>query len=228
LKPGISIVIPVYDEAYTINQLLEHLNRQAVTQGFEIVMVDGHPAGTTAAAVSDKRVVIISSEKGRAVQMNRGAEAAKGHILLFLHADTFLPENALSKIADALSIPGNAAGAFDLGIRSCRSVYRIIEFGVRIRYHLTGIPYGDQAIFVKKTVFDRIKGYPEIPIMEDVAFMRSLKASGEQIVRLRCKVSTSARRWQKEGILRCTLRNYMLIMLYHFGVSPLKLAKHYR
>lgn len=227
MKPSISVIIPAYNEAHTINFTLKQLYSQDFSASFEVILVDGDPQRKTAAAVTDGRVKKIVSERGRAIQMNTGTRVASGDILLFLHADTVLPEHGLTMIQKACMAPKTAGGAFDLGIRSEDALFRLVEFGVRLRYRLTRIPYGDQAIFIRRSVFEGLGGYPEIPLMEDVALIRSLRASGKHLVQIRHKVSTSARRWQKEGILRCTLRNYILIILYHMGVSPFKLAHYY-
>jgi len=147
--------------------------------------------------------------------------------LLFLHADTELPLDALRLIGSAMHDKRYVAGAFDLGIRSERPVFRIIECLSSLRSRATRIPFGDQAIFVRKDYFEKIGGYKDIPIMEDVEIMKRIRKRGDKIVILRDRVRTSSRRWEKEGILRCTLRNWLLQVLYLLGVSPRRFSKLY-
>ena len=160
--------------------------------------------------------------------MNAGAEIARGEILLFLHADTFLPEGALDKIAQILSDDKYVAGAFDLGIDSDKLLLKFISAWARMRSHMNRIPYGDQAIFIKKDYFEKIGRYNEIPIMEDVDLMRRIKKDGKKIHIFKDKARTSPRRWEKEGILYTAMRNQVLLALYYLGVSPYKLVKFYR
>ena len=159
--------------------------------------------------------------------MNKGASVAKGEILVFLHTDTELPEHAMRAISSVMDDAKYAGGAFDLGIKSGRSVFRLIEKLVYIRTRLTRIPYGDQAIFIRKEVFDTMDGFKEIPLMEDMEFMRRMKRSGYSICIISQKVKTSPRRWEEEGIMYCTLRNWILKGFYHLGVKPGKLVKFY-
>jgi rSAM/selenodomain-associated transferase 2 len=160
--------------------------------------------------------------------MNKGAVAATGDILLFLHADTLLPTGAFEKIITIMRTGRYVGGAFDLGIVSDRTSYRIIECAASYRSRLTRIPYGDQAIFIRKDVFMGLGGYREFPIMEDVELMRSIKRSGHRIFIIATKVKTSPRRWEKEGIIYCTVRNWVLMTLYLLGVKPNTLARFYR
>jgi len=168
------------------------------------------------------------AQRGRARQMNKGAVHAGGKILLFLHADTLLPEGALQRISALMEKGAVVAGAFELGIDSARPVFRIIEKAASLRSRILRIPYGDQAIFIRKDYFRALGGFREIPLMEDVELMRRIKKAGDRISIIPEKVKTSPRRWEKEGILFCTLRNWTLISLYFLGVSPERLAKFYR
>jgi hypothetical protein len=147
--------------------------------------------------------------------------------LLFLHADTLLPEDAAQAILEACKPPHIAGGAFTLGIDAEPPAFRAIESLVHLRTRLSRIPYGDQGIFVKKRIFHELGGYPPIPLLEDVAFMERLRRTGKQITILPGTVSTSARRWEAEGLLYCTLRNRMLMLLYALGVPPERLARFY-
>jgi rSAM/selenodomain-associated transferase 2 len=160
--------------------------------------------------------------------MNAGARASNGRILLFLHADTVLPKNALDSVMSACSLKRNVGGAFELGIDSDRPGYRLIEKMIFLRSRRTRIPYGDQAIFLKKKSFMDIGGYKEIPIMEDIDLMRRVKQAGYKIKIISEPVTTSARRWEKEGIVYCTLRNFILSKMFYLGVSPITLKKYYK
>jgi len=224
----ISVIIPVLNEAEGINGLITHLRGQEAGGSVEIVVVDGDPAGSTLQALSGAGVVTVKSGPGRALQMNRGAARAAGDILLFLHADTILPQNAFTHIQEAFQDAEYVAGCFDLGIRSARWIFRITERYVALRTRMTRIPFGDQAVFVRRDYFDRIGGYREIPIMEDVELMRRIRGRGDVICIIPQNVSTSARRWEREGVLFTTCRNWMLQLLYFLGVPPERLARFYR
>jgi rSAM/selenodomain-associated transferase 2 len=226
--PALSIIIPVLNESAGINDLVAHL-RAADSEGkAEIIVVDGDPDGGTVDTIDDLSVAKVKSSRGRGKQMNEGAKIAKGKLLLFLHADTELPPEAFSLIATAMGKGKFVGGAFDLAIKSVKLPFRLIELMASLRSRATRIPFGDQAIFIGSAYFRTIGGFPEIPLMEDVELMRRIKKEKNRICIVRQKVMTSARRWEKEGILRCTLRNWLLQILYYSGVSPFKLARWYR
>lgn len=227
-KCRISIVISVLDEPEDINLAIEKVLCQQSDEDFEIIAVDGDPNGETINAIFHMDVITAVSEKGRAKQMNAGADLAKGEILLFLHADTELPPLALEKISRTLEDDRYVGGAFDLGIDSDNFWIKVIAARARIRSRLTRIPYGDQAIFVRKRYFEEIGGFKDLPFLEDVELMRRIKKRGDKIFILRDQVKTSARRWEKEGILYTTLRNMLVVSLYRLGVSPHRLARYYR
>jgi rSAM/selenodomain-associated transferase 2 len=222
-----SIIVPVLNEADQINPLIEHIHNQGFGPLYEVIVVDGDPQGGTVRIIQDKDVIAITSEKGRGRQMNAGAAAARGEILIFLHADTKLPDGALEKISRALEDQNYVGGAFDLKIDSDRLFLKYISARASLRSRWNRIPYGDQAIFIRKKYFDQIGGYKEIPLMEDVDLMRRIKKDGKQIVIFPDKVRTSARRWESEGALYTTLRNQILVRLFYLGVSPHRLAKYY-
>lgn len=224
----ISIIIPVFREAETIHQTLSQPALAPDREALEIIVVDGDPRGETIQAIRGNRVTSVVSRKGRGIQMNTGALHAGGEILLFLHADTRLPADGLSQIRTALTDPEVVAGAFDLKIDSERPIFRLIERTASIRSRLTRIPYGDQAIFIRSDFFREIGGYRDIPIMEDVDFMRRIKPTGKSIAFLEDRVGTSPRRWEKEGVLQGTLRNWILVLLFLAGVSPDRLSRFYR
>ena len=160
--------------------------------------------------------------------MNAGAARASGDILLFLHADTLLPPEALCrKSLTRLSDGRFVGGAFDLGFQNSRWIFRLTGKCASLKHRLTRVPYGDQAIFMRRSYFDQIGGYPEIPLMEDVELMKRVKRQGGRIVILPEAVATSSRKWEKDGVLYTILRNWMLQALYLFGVPAEKLVKYY-
>jgi rSAM/selenodomain-associated transferase 2 len=226
--PAISIIIPVLHETERINETIALLRGSDYGREAEIIAVDGDAAGSTISVISDGSVRRIISARGRAVQMNRGAEAASGDILLFLHADTLLPPHALSLIRRAMKDGRSVAGAFDLGFDTKRTIFRVTEKYVFLRTRLTKIPFGDQAIFIRRDYFRNLGGYREIPVMEDVDLMKRIRKKGDRIRIIPVKVSTSPRRYEREGILSCTFRNWVLQALFAMGVPPERLAKRYR
>lgn len=223
----ISIIIPVLHEAEGINGIIAHLRGLDPDGTVEIIVVDGDCEGSTVNAIRDGRVIRAHSEKGRGSQMNRGAALASGDVLLFLHADTRLPPGAFSGIRKYLADNRYVAGAFDLGIDTGRKIFRITESYVAIRTRMTKIPFGDQAIFIRRGYFEKIGGFKPVPIMEDMELMARIKRHGDAICVIPHKVMTSARRWEKEGVLYATLRNWALQLLYLFGVPPETLVKFY-
>ena len=223
-----SIIVPAFHEGENINALIEGLNRLDSDHKSEIVVVDGAEEKDTLGAIDRNHVMKISSEKGRAKQMNAGASIARGEILIFLHADTDLPIHALEKIHLLLERKEVVGGAFDLGIKSNKFIFRVIGKLASWRSRLNRIPFGDQAIFIRREYFNKIGGYKEIPLMEDVELMRRIKKSGNKIWIFDERVMTSPRRWEKEGVISCTLRNWTLQVLYFLGVSPDKLAIFYK
>jgi len=159
--------------------------------------------------------------------MNRGAEAAKGDILLFLHADTFLPEHAFRLIGEALGGPRFVGGAFDLGIDSPRLLLRLTARCASLKHRLTRVPYGDQGIFLRAGYFRETGGYREIPLFEDVELMRRTRKAGKKIIILPARTRTSPRKWEKDGAVFTILRNWTLQALYLLGVRAESLVKHY-
>lgn len=227
-KYKFSIIIPVVDEYYTINQTIKHINSLKADDDLEIIVVDGSPTGETIKVIENKGIKKLITEKGRGNQMNKGASIANGEILIFLHADTYLPPNALHSIASAMRDHTYIGGAFDLGIDSDRLIFRVIEKMASLRSRITRMPYGDQVIFLRKDYFNNLGGFKSIPIMEDVDLMRRIKKRKGKIYIIEKRVKTSPRRWEKEGVLYCTLRNWVLITLYFLGAEPEKLIKFYR
>ncbi|WP_456473443.1 TIGR04283 family arsenosugar biosynthesis glycosyltransferase [Desulfolithobacter sp.] len=219
----ISIIIPVYNEAGTIATTLEQL---IPYPGKEILVVDGGSTDQTRDIVASFPVRLLSAPAGRGVQLHRGALAARGEILLFLHADTLLPGDWVTQVHETLASPRTAAGAFRLGIDSPEKGFRLIELGANLRSHLLQKPYGDQALFMLRETYFQAGGFPDWPLMEDVALVRHLRKIGR--IRLaRARVTTSARRWERLGLVRTTLRNQLIQAASLLGISPGRLARWY-
>jgi rSAM/selenodomain-associated transferase 2 len=219
----LSIVVPVLNDAAALSTLLQ-LPRSS---DIEWIVVDGGSQDRTIAIAKATAVTLLSSPPGRAVQMNTGAAIATGDILLFLHSDTQLPDNFETLIYQTLAPANVIAGAFELKIDTRLLGIRLIEWGVNARSRLLQMPYGDQAIFLKRTVFEEIGGFPEMPIMEDFELIRRLKQHGK-IAIAPAPVVTAGRRWQKLGVVRTTLINQCIILGYAWGISPDRLKTWYR
>ncbi len=222
-----SVIIPVLHETNKINSLIEHLHALEGSRNSEVIIVDGSPTKDTINAINDEKIISISSEKGRAKQMNAGASIARGEILIFLHADTKLPEDAFRKIRRVLEEGMYVGGAFYLRIDSDRVIFKLISHITSFLSRLTRIPYGDQTIFIKKDYFNRIGRYGDIPVMEDAELMRKIKRERKKICIIRDNVKTSPRRWEEKGIFYTILINQMIRILYFLGVSPDKLTKFF-
>ncbi|MEH1782343.1 MAG: TIGR04283 family arsenosugar biosynthesis glycosyltransferase [Nostoc sp.] len=220
----ISIIIPAINEAVNIK---EAITTTQPSTNIEVIVVDGGSKDNTVEIAQSFGVKVISSSPGRAVQMNVGALAASGEILLFLHADSCLPTGFDDMIRTALQQPGIVAGAFKLRIDASLFSLRWVEWGVNVRSHFYQMPYGDQAIFLTKEVFQQIGGFPELVIMEDFELMRRLKRIG-RIVIIPTPVVTSARRWLQKGVFKTTLLNQIVITAYLLGVSPERIRRWYR
>jgi len=225
-----SVIIPVLNETGTINAVIEHLHRLTTGGHFEIeiIVVDGSQEKDTINAISCPDVVTLGSRQGRACQMNAGARLAKSDVLIFLHADGSLPGNAFSAIEGVLDQERYVGGAFSLGIDSKRPLLKLITYLTTLRSRLTRIPYGDQGIFIRRGIFEELGGYRDIPLMEDLEFMRRLRKGGHRICILPDRLMTSPRRWEKEGAFFCTLRNWWIRAGYLCGMSPRRLARFYR
>lgn len=220
----ISIIIPTLDEQEAIT---ESLGRLSEIPGTESIVVDGGSTDATLQAASSFGVRILRTPVGRARQMNAGAAAAGGDILLFLHADTKLPYGFADSVRHVLSDPDVAAGAFKLKIAAAGLKFRIVEWLVYCRSILSRMPYGDQALFLTAETFQAVGGFPDLPIMEDFEFVRRLRRKG-RIRTVPQEATTSARRWQRVGVFKTTLVNRIIILGFRLGIDPERLAAWYR
>lgn len=234
---SVSVIIPVWHEAAGINEGIAHVFQRATESlcapSVEVIVADGDPEATTLAVIEHDAVISVKSPQGRAAQMNAGAARATGEVLLFLHADTVLPAGAFDLIQNALEenspVEVSAkAGAFSLSIASENKFLYLVSALANWRNRLTCTPYGDQAQFFVRSYFEELSGYAPIPLMEDVEIMRRIRKRNEPIVVIDTPVSTSARRWETEGLYRCTFRNVLLRLLYGAGVSAQTLSHWYR
>lgn len=221
--PYVSIIIPTYNEAKTIGSTIECL--QPWMDQVEIVVVDGGSTDETTGLI-DPRIFLAHAPRGRSSQMNAGARVASGDVLLFLHSDTRLPPDFLKQIESALADGAVAGGAFRLKIEYPGIFFNLATLGSNFRAALTGIYFGDQAIFARREVFFNLGGFPAIELMEDWEFSRSLRRAGKTLL-LRGPVKTSARRWILYGKWRTAWLMHKIKLLYLFGVSPAELKKMY-
>ncbi|HET6464401.1 MAG TPA: TIGR04283 family arsenosugar biosynthesis glycosyltransferase [Nitrospiria bacterium] len=224
MDPLISVIIPTLNEAAVIEKTLTALPKH---DRLERIVVDGCSSDGTAALAKPLADKVLVTQAGRARQMNAGARAARGEVFLFSHADSRLDEDGFHDLIGALEDPTVVGGAFRLGIDSSRPSLRIVAAAANWRTRVTGIPYGDQGIFVRRSVFERLGGYPELPVMEDLEFARRLNRAGK-VALLSRPMITSSRRWDKEGVGYTTLRNQTFVLLYFLGVSPTRLSRWYR
>ncbi|MBC8207584.1 glycosyltransferase family 2 protein [Methanococcoides sp. SA1] len=218
----ISIIVPTLNEAGNIPGLAG-LQETAS----EIIIADGGSTDQTRELARAAGLTVLKTKGGRGCQQNEGARFARGTILLFLHADTRLPSNFAQTISSCLNDDQVIAGAFSLKIDGDGTGLRFIEQLANLRSRLLQLPYGDQAIFMRRTDFFRYGPFPEVPIMEDYILMRQLTRTGK-IKTMNQQVTTSSRRWQRLGLIRTTLINQLMIAGYTMGISPARLASLYR
>jgi rSAM/selenodomain-associated transferase 2 len=219
----LTIVIPVLNEATIIAGALQALAPLRI-RGAEVIVADGGSRDATAQLAAPFADRVITFPQGRGAPMNAGAALGKGDVLLFLHADTTLPENADRLIASALT--ERSWGRFDIRIAGRHPLLAVIARMINWRSRLTGIATGDQAIFVTREAFLAVGGFPDLPLMEDVEVSRRLK----RLCRPFCIAApavTSGRRWEQNGVMRTILLMWCLRLSYYFGVEPALLARHY-
>lgn len=219
----ISIIIPTLNEEQNIGAIADTLQGTAG----EIIVVDGGSTDRTVLFARMRRIRVEQSTAGRACQLNHGATCAGGKVLLFLHADTQLPKNFAAPVLHALAERDVIAGAFSLAIRDGGPGLRFIALCANIRSRCLQLPYGDQAIFIMKEQFVRLGGFPQLPIMEDYLFIKKAKSLGK-IRTLSERATTSARRWQRLGIVRTTLINQLIILGFALHIPLERLASLYR
>ena len=219
----LSIIMPVLDEGDVLADSLAAL-QDLRAAGHELVLVDGGSRDGSLPLAEGLADRILHSPPGRARQMNAGAAIASGDVLLFLHADTRLPETALHDIVQALR--ASVWGRFDVRLSGQAWPLRIVERLMNRRSCFTGMATGDQAIFVRRDAFEQVGGYPDIPLMEDLELSRRLKRLSRPAC-VRAPVITSSRRWEEKGILRTVLLMWSLRLAWFLGVSPRRLARIY-
>jgi rSAM/selenodomain-associated transferase 2 len=219
----ISIVIPVLNEEKSIATTLAAL---APLKPHELIIVDGGSTDSTREICKRLGAAVLSAPRGRGRQMNHAARQATGDVLLFLHADTRLPNSAFADMHAALRNPQCVGGRFDVQLEGSHWMLRMIGAMISLRSRISKVATGDQAIFVRREIFDELGGYPDIPLLEDVAFSRALKRKGA-VACLRSRVVTSARRWEADGIWRTIFRMWTLKLFYFLGVSPVRLKRYY-
>jgi rSAM/selenodomain-associated transferase 2 len=220
----ISVVVPTLNEAQVVIGCLESL-APLRARGHELIVIDGGSEDGTpelARALADR---VLAAPRGRALQMNAGAAQARGEALVFLHADVRLPEGADRMVLEALA--ARPWGRFDVELDSLRAPLALVGAMMNLRSRLTGIATGDQAIFVRRDVFEREGGYARIPLMEDIELSARLRRVGRPAC-LRARVLASARRWEARGALRTIVLMWRLRLAYFLGADPARLAERYR
>ena len=219
----VSVVIPALNEAQILGQMIERTWSAGADQ---IIVVDGGSGDATREIARSGRCEVLRTEPSRGVQQNLGASHARGAVVLFLHADTWLADQGISQIRSALADGAIAGGAFRQRIESDGVAYRLLECGNAWRVRCFGIPYGDQGIFMRRDFLQQLGGVPEIPLMEDVALMKAFRRRARPVL-LPGPLYVSPRRWRRCGVVRQTLRNWSLQLRYRCGVPPKKLVRYY-
>ncbi|MGE3245261.1 MAG: TIGR04283 family arsenosugar biosynthesis glycosyltransferase [Beijerinckiaceae bacterium] len=221
----ISIIVPVLNEQAGMAATLDAL-ASAGSAGVEIIVADGGSSDSTVSEALPRCDLVVTAPRGRASQMNAGAAAATGEILLFLHADTRLPEHWSAAVRTGLADRRHGWGRFDVRIEGKSPMLRIVGAMMNLRSRLTGIATGDQAIFMRRAAFDKAGGFPDIPLMEDIAMSKRLKRESPPLC-LRQRVVTSGRRWEKNGVWRTIFAMWRLRFSYWLGADPAELARQY-
>jgi rSAM/selenodomain-associated transferase 2 len=224
-QPLLSIIIPTLNEADTIGTALSGLQAMR-NRGVELIVVDGSSSDTTLASALKYADQAISAPLGRATQMNAGAGIARGNILLFLHADSTLPDGADTLVVSGLERSARLWGRFDVRLSGTRWSLRLVAAMMNWRSRLIGIATGDQGMFMRRSTFEAVDGFPAIALMEDIALSRRLLRFGRPLC-LSERILTSSRRWEKGGVLRTILLMWTLRLAFFCGVDPARLARIY-
>lgn len=224
-QPLLSVIVPTLNEAGTVGQLLSDLS--ALKVEYEALVVDGGSADATLDVAIARGARIIDSAAGRGVQLRAGASAAVAPLLCFLHADARLDRAAVDALSRLALHRPTGAFAFRLRINDDRAQYRLIDLAANLRSRYLKLPYGDQGLIVHRHDYQRAGGYPPHPLMEDLAFIRALRKY-TPIELLDTEICVSARRWHREGVVRRTLKNQVLLLRYLSGTSPERLSLAYR
>jgi rSAM/selenodomain-associated transferase 2 len=222
----LTVIVPILNEAQALASLLDQLERLA-HQGTEVILSDGDSEDGSASMAEQAGITVVRSARGRARQMNAAAARATGDVLLFLHADTRLPDQADQYIAQALAAGTHCWGRFDVRISGRPYLLRVVSRLMNVRSRITGIATGDQAIFVTRSAFDAVGGFPDQPLMEDIELSKRLLAHSKP-ARIRQPVITSGRRWEQDGVWRTIVLMWRLRWNYWRGVPAQQLAKIYR
>ena len=220
---NVSIIIPALNEA---DYIASAIRSALAAAPLEVIVVDGGSTDQTVSIAKEFSCRVLQCQNGRAAQQNYGAQHAQGKVFLFLHADSRLAPACIRQIHDVIVNDRVSGGGFGHRIEADGRLFRMIEWGNALRVRWLGIPYGDQGIFVRREVFQELGGFPDVPLMEDVLLMRKVRRLG-RVVLLPGPLLTSARRWQKFGPVRQTIRNWVLLSALRFGVSPNRLAHFY-
>jgi uncharacterized protein len=219
----ISVIVPVINEQEQLAATLSHVQ---LAPGDELIVVDGGSTDQTIDTARKFTPDVLISRPGRAQQMNLGAAHATGDILLFLHADTILPPAGLDAVRRAMQPPQIAGGAFRLAIVPSTPALRLIAWGANLRSRFGHLPYGDQALFVRRSLFETLGGYADEPFLEDVKLVLAMRRHG-RLVLVPKPVQTSGRRWLGEGVVYTTVRNHVTMALFFCGVAPVTLKRWY-
>ena len=225
MAPTLSIIIPCLNEAAGIVSMLESL-RPLRARGAEVIVADGGSSDDTAALAAPLADRVVNAPRGRAAQMNAGATFARAEILLFLHADCVLPPDAEQLIVAGLAGGAPQWGRFDVTLDGVHPLLRVVACMMNLRSRLTGIATGDQGIFITRALFARLGGFPALPLMEDIALSRLAKRAGAPLC-LCERIVTSARRWERHGVLRTIVLMWQLRLAYFLGADPARLALRY-
>lgn len=222
----ISVIIPALNEAASLPHTLEALQGLR-HRGHEVILVDGGSSDATVGVSRPLVDTVLQAARGRAVQMRAGADAANGAVLWFLHADTRAPEQADRLIGKALQDASTHWGRFDVQLSKHRASLRLVAALMNARSRLSGIATGDQGIFVRRTLYEDVGGYPPLPLMEDIALSRTLRRHSRPAA-IRQRLRSSPRRWERHGVIRTILLMWSLRLAYFAGVAPGRLARFYQ